>query len=126
MSVMSHFEILRVCFNFVFNLFSLFWNLYINIKIFIQPGYYGSKGLVIISDILSELFLFNNSLTNDLVFPKKQVDYLQEVLVPETALRLISQDRGNIPLEEAKKIMEDSANFGDNVNINTNSKTATN
>ena len=54
-------------------------------------------------------------LTNDLVFPKKPVDYLQEVLVPETALRLISQDKGNITLEEARIIMEDSSNFGDYV-----------
>jgi len=54
-------------------------------------------------------------LTYDLVSPKKPVDYLQEVLVPETASRLISQDRGNISLEEARKIMEDSANFGDYV-----------
>jgi hypothetical protein len=43
------------------------------------------------------------------------VDFLQEVLVPETTLRLISQDKGNITLEEARKIMEDSANFGDYV-----------
>lgn len=43
------------------------------------------------------------------------MDYLQEVLVPETALRLISQDKGNITLEEARKIMADSANFGDYV-----------
>ena len=43
-------------------------------------------------------------LTSDLVFPKKPVDYLQEVLVPETALRLISQDKGNISLEEARKL----------------------
>jgi RTC4-like domain len=69
----------------------------------------------VISEILSKHFLFNNLLTYDLVSPKKPVDFLQEVLVPETALRLISQDKGNIPLEEAKKIMEDSANFGDYV-----------
>ncbi|CAG8566832.1 17530_t:CDS:1, partial [Funneliformis caledonium] len=31
--------------------------------------------------------------------------------VPETALRLISQDKGNITFEEARKIMEESANF---------------
>ena len=41
------------------------------------------------------------------------MDFLQEVLVPETALHLISQDRGNISLEEARKIMEDSSDFGD-------------
>ncbi|CAG8599349.1 17836_t:CDS:2, partial [Cetraspora pellucida] len=42
-----------------------------------------------------------------------QVDYLLEVLVPETALHLISQDRGNIELEDLKKIIEDSSAFGD-------------
>ncbi|CAG8760984.1 35191_t:CDS:2, partial [Gigaspora margarita] len=35
------------------------------------------------------------------------------VLVPETALRLISQDKGGLELELARKIMKDSANFGD-------------
>ena len=43
------------------------------------------------------------------------MDFLQEVLVPETALRLILQDKNNITLEEAKKIMEDSGDFGDYV-----------
>lgn len=41
------------------------------------------------------------------------MDYLQEVLAPETAIRLISQDREGISFEEARKIMEDSADFGD-------------
>ena len=43
------------------------------------------------------------------------MDFLQEILVPETALRLISQDKGNITPEEARKIMEDSGDFGDYV-----------
>ncbi|RIB11281.1 hypothetical protein C2G38_2042799 [Gigaspora rosea] len=49
------------------------------------------------------------------VAPKKPVDYLQEVLVPETALRLISQDRGGLKLELAQEIIDDSADFGDYV-----------
>jgi hypothetical protein len=57
----------------------------------------------------------NNILTYDLTFPKNPVDFLQEILVPETALRLISQDKGNITLEEARQIMEDSGDFGDYV-----------
>jgi len=52
-------------------------------------------------------------LTYDLIFPKKLLNYLQKVLVPETALHLISQNKGNISLKEAKKIMKNSANFGD-------------
>ena len=43
------------------------------------------------------------------------MDFLQEVLVPETALHLISQDKGNIALEEARKIMKNSEDFGDYV-----------
>ena len=69
----------------------------------------------IIVDVLSELFLFKNILTYDLIYPKKPVDFLQEVLVPETALCLILQDKSNIILEEAKKIMEDSEDFSDYV-----------
>ncbi|CAG8803912.1 5986_t:CDS:2, partial [Cetraspora pellucida] len=46
-------------------------------------------------------------------YSKSQVDYLLEVLVPETALHLMSQDRGNIELEDARKIMDDSSTFGD-------------
>ncbi|RHZ78214.1 hypothetical protein Glove_166g153 [Diversispora epigaea] len=57
----------------------------------LKPGYYGTRGMNIITEIL-------------------------KILVPETALRLISQDMGGITLEEAKKIMEDSSVFGDYVN----------
>ena len=91
-----------------------------NLIYFLQPGYYGSKGLNIICDILSELFLFNNFLTYDLVCPKNPVEFLQEILTPETAIRLISQDRGNIVLEEARLIMEDSSNFGDYIHKEQN------
>lgn len=48
----------------------------------------------------------------DMTKPQEPVEYLQQVLVPETAIRLISQDRGGIPLDEAKKVMEDSIEFG--------------
>jgi hypothetical protein len=46
-----------------------------------------------------------------MTFPQKPLEYLAEVLVPETAIRLIAQDQ-NITLEEAAKIMEDSIEFG--------------
>ncbi|CAG8839886.1 6683_t:CDS:2, partial [Gigaspora margarita] len=79
----------------------------------IKPGYYGLQGLNIISSILSDLFLYTNCLMNNLIYSKSPVDYILEVLVPETALCLISQDKGNITLEDARKIMEDSSAFGD-------------
>ncbi|CAG8439348.1 6555_t:CDS:10 [Diversispora eburnea] len=37
--------------------------------------------------------------------------YWEEIMVPETALCLISQDKGNITLEEARKIMENNNTF---------------
>jgi hypothetical protein len=53
-----------------------------------------------------------NILTMDMTKPQEPLEYLQQILVPETAIRLISQDRGGIPLDEAKKVMEDSVEFG--------------
>ncbi len=40
------------------------------------------------------------------------MDYINEVLVPETASMLISQDYGNIPLDSARKILKESREFG--------------
>ena len=67
----------------------------------------------IITEILNSLFLYTHILTNEISYLKSPVDYILEIMVPETALRLISQDMGGITLEDAKKIMEDSNTFGD-------------
>jgi hypothetical protein len=58
------------------------------------------------------MFLDTNILTVDHCFPRSQYDYIINVLVPETAMRLISEDFGGIPLEEADKIMRNSVDFG--------------
>ncbi len=77
-----------------------------------QPGYYGSKGASIIFSSLVSLFMDTNILTMDMTKPQEPLEYLNQVLVPETATRLISQDRGGISLEEAREVMEDSVEFG--------------
>ena len=69
----------------------------------------------IITEVLNSLFLYTRILTKELCYPKQSVDYILEILVPETALHLISQDKGGITLEEARKIMADSSTFGDYV-----------
>ena len=51
-------------------------------------------------------------LTAEMTKPQETMEYLTQVLVPEVGIRLISQDRGGIFLEEARKIMFDSAEFG--------------
>ncbi|RIB02072.1 RTC4-like domain-containing protein [Gigaspora rosea] len=76
------------------------------------PGYYGSKGSSVIFSTLVSLFIESKRLTLDMTKPQEPLEYLNQVLVPETAIRLIAQDRGGITLREARKIMEDSREFG--------------
>ncbi|CAG8502067.1 4098_t:CDS:2, partial [Diversispora eburnea] len=87
----------------------------------LKPGYYGTRGMSIITEILNSLFLYTHILTNELSYPKSPVDYILEIMVPETALHLISQDKGGITLEEARKIMEDSSTFESRDRKNVNS-----
>ena len=62
---------------------------------------------------MTKLFLETNILTFEKSKPQKPIDYLHEVLIPETIIRLISQDYNNqLSLEEAKDIMNSSADFG--------------
>ncbi|KAF9971391.1 hypothetical protein BGZ65_010449 [Modicella reniformis] len=86
-----------------------------------MPGYYGSKGSAVLSEALVKLFLETNILTHELARPQKPIEYVQQVLVPEAGLRLITEDRlkfrrgaleGSISLEEAREIMMDSVEFG--------------
>ena len=59
------------------------------------------------------MFLKTNILTFKTSKPLKPVDYLYKILVPEAIIRLIVQDfNGKLSLEEARKIMKDSTDFG--------------
>lgn len=48
----------------------------------------------------------------DLCTPQSSSQYLSQVLVPETAIRLIAEDYSNISLDVANEIMIDSIDFG--------------
>ncbi|CAG8761682.1 34693_t:CDS:1, partial [Racocetra persica] len=76
------------------------------------PGYYGFKGLAVILQTLTEMFVETKILTTNLCAPQSSSQYLAQVLVPETAIRLIAEDFDNISLEAAKNIMVDSVEFG--------------
>ncbi|CAG8605266.1 16862_t:CDS:2, partial [Dentiscutata erythropus] len=76
-----------------------------------QPDYYGFKEMYIILRTLRTLFVESKKLFSNMIFPLSPMEYLAEVLVPETAIRLIAQDR-NISLLESAEIMKDSTNFG--------------
>ncbi|CAG8799861.1 22973_t:CDS:2, partial [Gigaspora rosea] len=76
------------------------------------PGYYGPKGLAVILTTLTDTFVKTKILTANLCTPQSSSQYLAQVLVPETAIRLIAEDFNNISLEAAKEIMIDSIEFG--------------
>ena len=48
-----------------------------------------------------------------LAAPQTQMQYLQEVLIPEAAVRLIQEDYNGISMEDARKIMLESLKFGE-------------
>ncbi|KAF8975120.1 hypothetical protein BGZ46_009419 [Entomortierella lignicola] len=89
-----------------------------------MPGYYGSKGSAELTRILVKLFLETNILTHETAYPQKPIEYIQHVLVPEAGLRLIVEDRSelhrfrkgedieDISLEDARRIMSDSVEYG--------------
>jgi len=80
----------------------------------LRAGYYGTKGTLIISDVLVKLFLTTRILTSNNAAPLKPEDYMMEVLIPETAMRLIYEDSGSEgSLETAREILVSSSNFGD-------------
>ncbi|CAB4419324.1 unnamed protein product [Rhizophagus irregularis] len=77
-----------------------------------QPGYYGPRGAVIIAETLRRLFIDTKILTKSLASPQTPMEYLQEVLIPEAAVRLIQEDYKGIQIENAREIMLQSVHFG--------------
>lgn len=68
--------------------------------------------MAVILKTLTEIFVQTRILTVDLCSPQSSSQYLAQVLVPETAIRLIAEDYMNISLDVAKEIMIDSIDFG--------------
>ncbi|CAO3608330.1 unnamed protein product [Cunninghamella blakesleeana] len=56
------------------------------------PGYYGPKGATVIMNTLTSMFLHSGILTKEKIKPQLPVEYIQQVLVPETGLLLIQDD----------------------------------
>ncbi|CAG8594521.1 7361_t:CDS:2 [Funneliformis caledonium] len=57
-------------------------------------------------------YLNNISIGKNLCIPQSLSQYLSQVLVPETVIRLIAKDYKGISLNNAKEIMIDSIDFG--------------
>ncbi|KAL1921271.1 uncharacterized protein VTP21DRAFT_10987 [Calcarisporiella thermophila] len=76
-----------------------------------QPGYYGPRGASVLLSSLVHLLLRTDRLTPSDTAPQTPIEYLQQVMVPETAVMLIMEDQG-VGYEEARSIMRESAEFG--------------
>jgi hypothetical protein len=82
------------------------------------PGYYGSRGLRAMSENIMNEFspqLRKIAVKDRLVAARGVIGYVQAVLVPELATRLIGEDMG-VSTEQARKIMSESVGLGDLLN----------
>ncbi|KIJ20595.1 hypothetical protein PAXINDRAFT_66856, partial [Paxillus involutus ATCC 200175] len=75
-----------------------------------QPGYYGEQGSVIIHQTLFDLFP-PSSFDVSLITPLAPAEFIQRILVPEAAVRLIAQDLC-ADIEDAIVTLRESAQYG--------------
>ncbi|KAJ3511915.1 hypothetical protein NLJ89_g3827 [Agrocybe chaxingu] len=79
-----------------------------------QPGYYGELGSVIIHQTLYNMFP-PSEMEPHLIAPLTANEFVQRILVPEVALRLIMEDKnldGEGGMQEALTILRDSSTYG--------------
>jgi len=69
---------------------------------------------------LRRLFIDTKILTKSLATPQTPMQYLQDVLIPEVAVRLIKEDNRGITIERAHEIMLESVTFGEYVHNDEN------
>jgi hypothetical protein len=84
----------------------------------LTPGYYGTRGLRIISENIMQEFtpLLKKRMVQDrLMSARGFTPYVQAVLVPEVAVKLIMEDMG-LDVEEARGILTDSVIVGELLN----------
>ncbi|KAH8675485.1 RTC4-like domain-containing protein [Xylariales sp. PMI_506] len=79
------------------------------------PGYYGPRGLRVMTDFILKSFsdtLRQRAIEDRLVSARGYAGYVQAVLVPELAVRLIMDDMG-VNEKNARKIMLESSALGE-------------
>lgn len=82
------------------------------------PGYYGSRGLRLISENIMHKFtplLKYRAPLDRLIAARSTAAFVDSVVVPEVTVLLIKEDM-NVPDEEARTILTDSSEMGDLVN----------
>jgi hypothetical protein len=84
----------------------------------LTPGYYGSRGLRVISENIMHEFtpLLKKRVVQDRLMAARGVTgFVQSVLVPEVTVLLIMEDM-DIQAEEAREVLKDSIGMGELVN----------
>ncbi|KAI1813323.1 RTC4-like domain-containing protein [Poronia punctata] len=80
----------------------------------LTPGYYGPRGVVVMTDfIIRKLspLIRKRAVEDRLIAARSSMGYIQGVLVPELAVRLIMEDM-SVNESRARGIMEESAELG--------------
>jgi hypothetical protein len=84
-----------------------------------QPGYYGTRGAEVISQVLmsgcGNDIRGSDARYEDVLYCGGVINFVSSVLVPEVGVRLIMDDM-DVMRNEAKRIMRDSVSFGAAVN----------
>lgn len=83
------------------------------------PGYYGLRGISILTETIVETFsslLRERAPTDKIISARGYTAFVQSVLVPELAVKLIQEDMGDINTEKARDIMEKSRAIGELLN----------
>ncbi|KAM0786508.1 hypothetical protein ACM66B_001966 [Microbotryomycetes sp. NB124-2] len=78
-----------------------------------QPGYYGPRGIEVMSDRLKRMcYEAQGLVTSERIAPLDKDWYMRRVLVPETAVLLILQDYDLDDPEQGRKMCEESRAYG--------------
>jgi hypothetical protein len=80
-----------------------------------SPGYYGTRGFRVMQESIFDRFsslLRKRAVEDSLVSSRGYSLYVQAVLVPELAVRLVMEDMG-VEAKEARQILEESAWIGE-------------
>jgi hypothetical protein len=84
-----------------------------------QPGYYGPRGVELITRLVMEKFADeirkSKKLQESLRFCGGVMGYVSSVIVPEVGIRLIMEDK-DIDWEKARQIMKESVAYGSVIN----------
>lgn len=85
------------------------------------PGYYGPRGLRVLTDYIMKEFsdtVRKRAVEDRLVSSRGYTGYVQAVLVPEMAVRLIMEDM-NVEEDDARQILSESRDVGELMNEET-------